>query len=53
VLSVGDPRQHTLATNQNPRNRRYRGAGLADWFAERQDAEDAANQVGLFYRPLG
>lgn len=34
---VGDPRQHTLATNLGPRNRKYRGAGLVDWFRERED----------------
>ncbi|PKO23281.1 MAG: DNA helicase II [Chloroflexi bacterium HGW-Chloroflexi-1] len=34
---VGDPRQHTLATNICPRNKKYRGVGLADWFAERSD----------------
>lgn len=37
IMMVGDPRQHTYATNQNTRNRKYRGAGLWDWFAERKD----------------
>jgi len=37
VTLVGDPRQHTLATNIGPRNKKYRGAGLVDWFAERSD----------------
>jgi hypothetical protein len=37
MVMVGDPRQHTYATNQNTRNRKYRGAGLWDWFAERKD----------------
>jgi hypothetical protein len=37
VVMVGDPRQHTYATNQNMRSRKYRGAGLADWFAERKE----------------
>jgi hypothetical protein len=37
MVMVGDPRQHTYATNQNMRNRKYRGAGLWDWFAERKD----------------
>ncbi len=32
---VGDPRQHTFATNLGSRNKRYRGAGLAQWFSER------------------
>jgi DNA helicase II / ATP-dependent DNA helicase PcrA len=32
---VGDPRQHTFATNLSPRNKRYRGAGLVQWFRER------------------
>jgi DNA helicase II / ATP-dependent DNA helicase PcrA len=35
VVMVGDLRQHTYATNQNMKNRRYRGVGLSDWFAER------------------
>lgn len=34
---VGDPRQHTFATNLSPRNRKYRGAGLVEWFRERED----------------
>jgi DNA helicase-2/ATP-dependent DNA helicase PcrA len=34
---VGDLRQHTLATNLGPRNKKYQGTGLADWFAERSD----------------
>jgi DNA helicase-2/ATP-dependent DNA helicase PcrA len=37
IVMVGDPRQHTYATNQNMRNRKYRGAGLWEWFAERKD----------------
>lgn len=32
---VGDPRQHTFATNLGPRNRKYRGAELVQWFSER------------------
>lgn len=32
---VGDPRQHTLSTNISPRNKKYRGPGLKDWFSER------------------
>jgi len=32
---VGDPRQHTFATNLGSRNKQYRGAGLAQWFSER------------------
>jgi superfamily I DNA/RNA helicase len=32
---VGDPRQHTMATNLGSRNHKYRGAGLMDWFKER------------------
>jgi DNA helicase-2/ATP-dependent DNA helicase PcrA len=35
LMLVGDPRQHTLATNIGPRNKKYRGAGLAIWFGER------------------
>jgi len=37
VLLVGDPRQHTFATNIGPRNKKYRGAGLIQWFADRSD----------------
>ena len=37
LMLVGDPRQHTFATNLCPRNKRYRGVGLAEWFAERSD----------------
>jgi DNA helicase II / ATP-dependent DNA helicase PcrA len=35
ITVVGDPRQYTIATNQTPKNKKYRGAGLADWLAER------------------
>jgi DNA helicase II / ATP-dependent DNA helicase PcrA len=35
---VGDPRQHTLATNIGPKNKKYRGVGLAAWFAERSNS---------------
>jgi len=37
LILVGDPRQHTFATNIGPRNKKYRGAGLANWFAKRSD----------------
>jgi len=37
IFLVGDPRQFTYATNLSPRNRRYRGAGLSDWFEERSE----------------
>jgi DNA helicase-2/ATP-dependent DNA helicase PcrA len=37
LLMVGDPRQHTFATNLGPRNKKYQGAGLADWFQERSE----------------
>jgi len=36
VLVVGDPRQYTFATNLSPRNKKYRGGGLAQWFSERK-----------------
>ncbi|MEU8010207.1 UvrD-helicase domain-containing protein [Micromonospora parva] len=36
VTVVGDPRQHTLATNNGPRNKKYRGAGILDWLQRRQ-----------------
>ena len=35
ITVVGDPRQHTFATNQGSKNKRYRGAGLVDWLKER------------------
>ena len=35
VTVVGDPRQHTLATNQAAKNKKYRGTGLAAWLQER------------------
>lgn len=35
LMLVGDPRQHTFATNMSPRNKKYRRAGLANWFTER------------------
>jgi DNA helicase II / ATP-dependent DNA helicase PcrA len=37
VTVVGDPRQHTLATANVPKNKRYRGAGFSDWLDERSD----------------
>lgn len=36
LMVVGDPRQHTFGTNLGSRNKRYRGAGLAQWFSERE-----------------
>jgi hypothetical protein len=36
VTVVGDPRQHTFATNNGSRNKKYRGAGIMAWFLERQ-----------------
>lgn len=40
VLLVGDPRQHTLSTNNGPRNKKYRGAGIRLWFEERSGVCD-------------
>lgn len=37
VTVVGDPRQHTLATANVPKNKKYRGAGFSDWLDERSD----------------
>jgi len=37
VTVVGDPRQHTLATSNVPKNKKYRGAGFSDWLDERSD----------------
>lgn len=36
VTAVGDPRQHTLATNTGPRNKKYKKEGILAWFEERQ-----------------
>lgn len=33
---VGDPRQCTYSTNDSPKYKKYRGAGLLDWFSERK-----------------
>lgn len=35
VTVVGDPRQHTFATNNGPKNKQYRGAGIMTWFNQR------------------
>lgn len=40
VVMVGDPRQHTYATNQNRMNTRYRGAGIVEWLESRRDICD-------------
>jgi DNA helicase IV len=37
LMVVGDPRQHTFATNLCSRNRKYCGAGLVKWFSEHED----------------
>ncbi len=37
LTMVGDPRQHTLSTNTGPRNKKYRGPGIKDWFEERAE----------------
>jgi hypothetical protein len=36
VVMVGDPRQHTYATNQNRMNTKYRGARIVEWLEERR-----------------
>ena len=36
IVAVGDPRQHTFATNNARRNHKYRGAGIVDWLRQRQ-----------------
>ena len=33
---VGDPRQHTFSTNNNARNKKYKGAGMVKWVEERK-----------------
>jgi hypothetical protein len=37
ITAVGDPRQHTYATNQSPKHKQYRGAGLLRWLDARKD----------------
>jgi hypothetical protein len=37
ITVVGDPRQHTFATSNVARNKKYRGSGLIDWLDERSD----------------
>lgn len=37
ITIVGDPRQHTLATSNVLKNKKYRGAGFSDWLDERAD----------------
>jgi DNA helicase IV len=49
VMLVGDPRQHTFATNCGNRNSKYRGVGLVDWFRERS-AACPLEQVTCSYR---
>jgi hypothetical protein len=34
MTMVGDPRQHTLSTNIGPRNKKYRGPSIINWFGE-------------------
>lgn len=36
VTVVGDPRQHTYATNQARKNKQYRGNSIVDWLNQRQ-----------------
>lgn len=36
ILLVGDPRQSILETNIGPKNRKYAGAGILNWFEERK-----------------
>lgn len=40
LTMVGDPRQHTLSTTLGPKNKKYRGEGLRNWFEERADRCD-------------
>ena len=37
VTVVGDPRQSTYFTTNESRNKKYRGAGILQWFNERQN----------------
>ncbi len=37
LVMVGDVRQHTYATNQNRKNKQYRGARIVEWLAPRPD----------------
>jgi len=45
LVAVGDPRQHTLSTNRSPKNKKYRGAGMVDWFAEQSAICDVEHRV--------
>ena len=45
VLMVGDPRQHTYSTNQNIKNRKYRGARIVEWLATRTDVCKLENRT--------
>jgi hypothetical protein len=49
VMLVGDPRQHTFATNLGSRNSKYRGIGLVDWLHNRS-AACSLEQVTCSYR---
>ena len=40
VIAVGDLRQHTYATNQNTKDKKYRGASIADWLSNYSDVCD-------------
>ena len=35
VTMVGDPRQATFSTNNNRRNKKHKGSGIADWLSAR------------------
>jgi DNA helicase-2/ATP-dependent DNA helicase PcrA len=37
LVMVGDPRQHTYATNQNSKNKKYRGPEIVTWLAQRPE----------------
>lgn len=37
IMLVGDPRQAILETNLGQKNKKYQGAGMIDWLAERAD----------------
>lgn len=49
VVVVGDPRQHTFATNQGRKNKKYRGAGFIQWLKERASS-CALEERAISYR---
>lgn len=45
VTAVGDPRQHTIATNITMKNKKYKKAGQKAWFEERSEICEIEERV--------